>query len=177
MEKPRWSILYLGIIFFILKGVNGVTEITSCSVTAGADRESLTFNVTYVGDDHRRTYIHFYDPLRAITAIEDPCLTSSSSPDLIIYSCSTNSSSTYSYVRLYYNPNSFTNTNITVRKFNFPIESQSYSNVILVQAFNSSSHPGSFVYCSNFSSLPGFSLLGNLYISIFLSKFGSEYAK
>ena len=165
MEKPRWSILCLGIIFFILNGVNGVTDIISCSVTAGADRESLTINVTYNGDYHMETGMHFYDPLRTITAIEAPCETSSSSPDLTFISCYNDNTPSTFRMRLDYDLTSLTNTNITLRKFNFPIESQLYSSgSIRLQARNSTSDWGSHVYCSAFSSPPAFILLGNLYI-------------
>ena len=177
MEKPRWSILYLGIIFFTLKGVNGASEITSCWVTVGADRESLTINLTYAGDDHEYTFIGIYDSLRTITAIEAPCETSSSSPDLTFTSCNYSSGTLYINMYLFYDPSSLTNTNITLRKFNFPIESQLYSiGAIRFQA-HSTSGWGLSKWCSDFSSPPAFSLQGNLYIYIFLIRFGSEYAK
>ena len=167
MEKPRWIILCLGIIFFILNRANGLANITSCWVTAGADRESLTINVTYAGDAHKGTHIRFSKILRTITAIEAPCETSSSSSDLTFTSCTNSSSSNEFHMYLYYGLNSLTNTNITLRKFKFPIESQSYPTSIAVWILNSSTW-GSGKWCSVFSSLPAFSLLGNLYINIYI---------
>ena len=169
MEKPRWSILCLGIIFFTLNGVNGYANITSCWVTVGADHESLTLNATYDGDDHESVWVRIFDPLWAITAIEAPCETSSSSPDLTFTSCTTSINTERLQMNLYYDLSPLTNTNITLRKFNFPIESQSYSSgSIRMRARNNSISWGSIKYCSDFSSSPVLSLLGNLYINIYI---------
>ena len=169
MKRSIWSIVWLGIIFSILNEANGDTSITSCSVTAKADRESLTINVTYSGDAHKKTLVKFFSPLLEITAITAPCRTSTSSTHLTFTSCSNSSGSTDYKMWLYYNLVSITNTNITVRKFNFPIQSQSYTDSIYLRAWNSSNTMGPITYCSTFSSPPPLSLLGKyIYIYIYI---------
>ena len=177
MTKPCRSIQHQGVIpigiliIITLTGVNGDTNITSCSVRVGDSRESLTLNVTYIGDPHVRTLITFLNPLRTITHIQSPCQTSSTSTHLIFTSC-TNNSNTDSYnLYLNYDITSVTNTTITLREFNFPIQSELYTGDILVWAFNSSGFKGLINYCSEFSSLV---LLGNTQIYIYRANY-AEY--
>ena len=164
MKQPRWSIVYLGIMFSLVNGVTRATEITSCLAAVEPDKESMTINVTYDGGDHQWTLIGFGDPLRPILDIEEPCEISSISPDITFITCSDNSPSN---IVLIYDLSSITNTIITIQKLNFPVQSHLYTtDSIHLAAFSNIEGWGSNYYCPAFSSPTPLSLLGNPYINI-----------